>query len=291
MIRRLQLLFRVLGMLNLILRDTARADRWQVFRAYLRISFKFLVVEKLFRRQLRSERFLGYRVRFFRYGTFKYLFEEIFIEQQYRFAAASQQPFILDCGSNIGMAVLFFKRYYPTATIIGFEPDAETFAALRGNVEENRLEGVTLVQKAVSERAGTLTFYYDPQSPGGLCMSTQKARLPDKGEQTVEAVPLSTFVTQAVDFLKLDVEGAEEDVLRDLVASGALKSVRQMVVEYHHHIHPDRDALSEFLATLEQQGFGYQLSASQQHLRARQSQDILILAYPNAAKGTLAALS
>ena len=44
MIRRLQFLFHILRMLKLILQDTARTDRWQIFRVYLRIGFKYLLL-------------------------------------------------------------------------------------------------------------------------------------------------------------------------------------------------------------------------------------------------------
>ena len=69
----------------------------------------------------------------------------------------------------------------------------------------------------------------------------------------VPAVRLSRYVTKPVDFLKLDVEGSELPVLRDLASSGAIGQIRQMVIEFHHHMSPDVDNLSECLSILEQQ--------------------------------------
>ncbi|MGD9719656.1 MAG: FkbM family methyltransferase [Pirellulales bacterium] len=276
---RLQILVRIIVMLNAILQDRARPDRWAIFRAYLRISCKYLFLHKLLRRNLTSERFLGHEMRFFRYGTFKYLFEEIFVEQQYRFATANPRPTILDCGSNIGMAVLFFKHYYPGARVTAFEPDEQTFAMLSQNVAANRLEHVTLVRAALSDKQGTLTFYTDPAAPGGLCMSAQSARLPGKGHIEVPAVTLSAYLTEPVDFLKLDIEGAEEAVFAEVAAADKLQQIRVMVIEYHHHIDAQRDRFAEFLALLERHGFGYQISASHMPLVATAFQDILILAY------------
>jgi hypothetical protein len=61
--------------------------------------------------------------------------------------------------------------------------------------------------------------------------------------------------------LKLDVEGAELGILEDLVETGKLSFVDQIIMEYHHHIEPDEDRLGQFLSLLEQNGFGYELRA------------------------------
>ena len=51
------------------------------------------------------------------------LYEDIFINRVYEFEASRPDPRIIDCGSNIGMSVLYFKHVYPEARIVGFEPD------------------------------------------------------------------------------------------------------------------------------------------------------------------------
>jgi hypothetical protein len=72
---------------------------------------------------------------------------------------------------------------------------------------------------------------------------------------------LSSFITDEVDLVKLDVEGAEWGVLEDLVGSGAAGRVRRMIIEYHHHIERREDALGDFLNLLVRGGFGYQIGA------------------------------
>ncbi len=91
---------------------------------------------------------------------------------------------------------------------------------------------------------------------------------------------LSSFFDQEIDFLKLDVEGAETGVLRDLIAADSLRHIRQLSIEYHHHIDAADDSFSKFLGALEQQGFGYQIKA--QLLPGKPAghfQDILVAAY------------
>ena len=53
-----------------------------------------------------------------------------------------------------------------------------------------------------------------------------------------------------VDLTSSGTEGAEDIVLTDLVESGAISRVGQLVVEYHHHLDPERDFLDAFLERL-----------------------------------------
>src|SRR6478752_2497070 len=65
---------------------------------------------------------LGYRVAYRGAGHLRYLFREIFMRGDYYFESDNAQPTIIDCGSNIGISVLFFKRLFPQCRIIAFEP-------------------------------------------------------------------------------------------------------------------------------------------------------------------------
>ena len=52
---------------------------------------------------------------------------EIFENQCLFFETKNQKPKIIDCGANIGISILYYKRLYPEAQIIGFEPDPKFF--------------------------------------------------------------------------------------------------------------------------------------------------------------------
>src|ERR1017187_1001068 len=87
---------------------------------------------------------LGYQVSCFNIDVLRYLLDEIFVAGSYCFHADNSAPVILDCGSNIGMSILFFKRLYSNSRITGFEPDPQTFQMLQRNVEQNSLKDVVL---------------------------------------------------------------------------------------------------------------------------------------------------
>jgi FkbM family methyltransferase len=221
------------------------------------------------------------RITAYSIGALKALFDEIFVGLQYFFVTDKPRPFILDCGSNIGMSILFFKALYPGSVIIGFEPAADSFALLRRNVQSNNLHDVTVHPFAVGQVEGKVSFYRNGGAGSfGASTNPQRAPAKERREDMVEQVRLSSFIDREVDFLKLDVEGAETDVIAELQASGCIRNIAQMVVEYHHHIDKKKDDFSILLARLEQAGFGYQLGVSLPRKRAREHfQDILVYAY------------
>jgi FkbM family methyltransferase len=222
----------------------------------------------------------GFKMRYLEAGWLRFLYREVFAEREYWFTTDNPRPVILDCGSNIGMAILFFKALYPDAEITAFEPAPWACAAIEETIRANDLRGVTLHNAALAESDGTLELHHDPEHPGSAVMSVFEDRM--QGETvSVPAVRLSGYIRGPIDFLKLDVEGSELPVLRDLVASGAISQIRQMVIEFHHHMSPQVDNLSECLGILERHGFGYQLTSGQVFtpITRGQFQDVLVHAY------------
>jgi FkbM family methyltransferase len=224
-------------------------------------------------------RIAGFNVKFCTFHSLAFQFNEIFVYQCYWFSADRSSPLIIDCGSNIGMSILYFKVLYPECEIIGFEPDPVAFGCLKENARLNNLSNVMINQNAVSDRDGTIDFFYDQDDPGCLWMSAIRERMP-KHSQRVEAVRLARYLDREVDFLKMDVEGAEQDIIIDLSNEGRLGLIKQMVIEYHHHIDRDRDGFSRILKVLEDGGFGYQIEGGMgRPLVSRQCQDLSIYAY------------
>lgn len=245
-----------------------------IFRAFAR-TFVF----KRYDKRNSSAEITGFRVYFPDFQLFSYLFREIFLRQDYYFVTPKKAPFIIDCGSNIGMSILFFKKLYPDARITGFEPNDAVFTYLERNIRENNLSGVDMHMKAVADREGPVDLFYNPDKPGALTASTLRERNPAR-HKAVEATMLSKYIDTDVDFLKLDIEGGERDVITELIRENKLGFIKQMIVEYHHHITPEINTLSGLLGLLEDAGFGYQIEGrmARPHKKG-QFQDILIYAY------------
>jgi FkbM family methyltransferase len=210
--------------------------------------------------------FLGLSVSFFHWQQLHYLFDEIFVDRCYAFTTGSPSPRIIDAGANIGMATLWFSRTFPGARITAIEPDPSTCALLKRNVSENGLDQVTPVQAALSDAEGEIELLVQAAMPGDLRMSVQADRMKGSAAREastvrVPAMRLSTFADEPIDFLKLDIEGAELPVMEEMASSGALENVRAMSMEYHHHLDPDTDRLGDMLSLLEKARFTYRISA------------------------------
>ncbi|HZM94934.1 MAG TPA: FkbM family methyltransferase [Vicinamibacterales bacterium] len=227
-------------------------------------------------------RLMRFTVRHFGIGSVQFLFREIFVRNEYTFQATSDRPVIFDCGANIGMATLFFKWLYPGCEIHAFEPDPETFLILSENVARNHLTDVSLHNVALVAKPGRLDLFVPAGPPGSPLMSTLSGRSTGACVRrlSVEGKPLSTYVGGGeVDFLKMDVEGAEEPVLRELASAGRLRKIKELAVEYHHNIEGSFGGCGSFLQLLSECGYQYQLDATWgNHDSFGTFQDILVRA-------------
>ncbi|MFU8797318.1 MAG: FkbM family methyltransferase [Gammaproteobacteria bacterium] len=156
-------------------------------------------------------------------------------ESKYQPINADKTPFIIDAGAHIGMSMLYFKWCFPEARILCFEPSPETFLILQKNIRMNKLKGVTAIQAALSDKNGSCTLYgrmgWEESDTRGNSISPEWGAWQSKQFCQVKTVKLSSYITETVDFLKLDVEGAEMLVLNDI--ADKLSLVKQLFVETH----------------------------------------------------------
>ena len=161
-------------------------------------------------------------------ASFLFMYGEIFEQQIYRFQAASQTPYIIDGGANIGLSVIYFKELYPHSRIVAFEPDDEVFLALQKNVQERGYEDVELFCRALWSSETKLSFMHEGADGGRLSQGD------DLKNKTVQTARLRDYLDRKVDFLKLDVEGAETEILID--CADLLGNVENLFVEFHSFV-------------------------------------------------------
>jgi FkbM family methyltransferase len=168
----------------------------------------------------------------------------IFEQEHYAFTCESDHPRILDCGANIGLASLYWVRRIPSARITAFEPDPILATLLRSNLNACQASQVDVVEAAVWRENGELDF------AGG---SPDAGRIrPGRTGTSVAAVRLRDYLKQPVALLKLDIEGAEVEVLRDCAAD--LDAVALAFVEFHS-FEDEPQQLHEGLSILAESGF------------------------------------
>jgi FkbM family methyltransferase len=121
----------------------------------------------------------------------------------------------VDVGANIGNHTAYFAEW--ARHVVAIEPNPPVFERLERFVSHNRLENVTAVSTALSDRSGALNFYVYPgqahlatleESPG----ATKAGNIPvERGDEL-----LGRIGARHIDFIKIDVEGHESEVLSGL---------------------------------------------------------------------------
>ena len=198
---------------------------------------------------------MEYDLRFVDARSLHSQWNEIFVRQGLRFTTTAPAPRIVDCGANIGLASLFFKRAYPAARITAYEADPDVCTILEANLAANGAHDVEVVPSAVWTHSGEAEFRCEGADSGSMATLVSGV---DGAIRRVPAVRLRDVIArEEIDLLKLDIEGAEADVIPDCVS--VLRNVHALVAELHE-FDADRRRTPAVLEALHDGGFDYALT-------------------------------
>jgi FkbM family methyltransferase len=158
----------------------------------------------------------GYSWRIAEVVTELQVFEEVFGQEQYRLSPSGSTATVIDIGANNGLFSLYAHLKLPAARIYAIEANPLTYRSLAGNISANALQdAVQPSNQAISATSGTVRFYCSATSGWSSLFPVRGA---EGGEAvSVESVSLSAFCATRgigeVDVLKIDVEGAEYDIV------------------------------------------------------------------------------
>jgi FkbM family methyltransferase len=182
------------------------------------------------------------------YMSFLWQYKEIFVDENYRFPNDNDTPVIYDCGSNVGTSCAFFKKAYPNSIIKAFEADPKISEILKLNIKKNELKNIEVFEKAVWINNHGVEI--NIEGADGSSIYT------DGSKQKIESIRLKELLEGElrIDFLKMDIEGAENEVLVD--CQDSLKNVTNIFIEYHSYNNTNQN-LSALLEILENNSFRY----------------------------------
>ncbi|MFM2063635.1 MAG: hypothetical protein RLZZ507_3306 [Cyanobacteriota bacterium] len=173
-----------------------------------------------------------------------------FFKQEYcKFTTELDTPRIIDCGANIGATIYYWKKLYPNAEIIAFEPDPEIFELLTINCKD--FSSTTLIQTGLWTFEGEIEFLANGADGGHIADFSEEVT-EDKRKITIPVKRLRDYLQKPCSMLKVDIEGAEIEVLFD--CQDLLHNVENMFVEYHSFIDRPQN-LGKFFSLLEDAGF------------------------------------
>jgi FkbM family methyltransferase len=143
----------------------------------------------------------------------------------------------IDVGANIGQYSLFASKCIPSGRVISFEPVKEIFNQFKESVFKNKIQNITLYNKACGDSKQHVTIYKKNGDAGGSSI----INLDFGKKETVELIEVVTLDDiliniEKISFIKIDVEGYEYEVL-----CGAQKIIHKfkpvLLIEYSPHIY------------------------------------------------------
>lgn len=239
------------------------ADKFHSFCQLAKLSrfvpLKDLVTAKLKRRYVPGQAKTKFgRIKYSDASTFISSFQEIFVDEIYALGKLRESnPVVLDCGANIGLSALYFAVKY-NAQVYAFEADPLIYECLLDNISglHQHCGGkIVAVNKAVWIDDEGVDFDVEGGHSGQI---RQKGHDLVKHSIKVPSVSLRDTISELphVDFLKIDIEGAENTVIPD--CAGVLGAVDRIFIEWHS-VADAPQMLGEILNQLKKEGFRYHI--------------------------------
>ena len=181
-------------------------------------------------------------------------FDEIFVKGLYRGVVeqTANSEYILDLGSNVGLATRYFASSFPKARICSIEPDPDNFTLLERNVSTLLASGhCRALRVAAWSRNQVLNLSHVPEGSAfdSVTVTDSSASTP----RSVEGLTITEILRRVgfprIDILKMDIEGAESEILRGDVEW--LERTRSIAVEFHGNSRSE----SRFDALMSEHGF------------------------------------
>jgi FkbM family methyltransferase len=183
--------------------------------------------------------------------SFYYQARQIFKSKLYDFFSDVDDPVIIDGGAHIGLASIYFSKKFPNSTIYAYEADPNIAKLLKENIKSFNLQNVKAFSKAIWKDDKGVFFKNSGDDSGYVYNFNTGPGI------RVPSIRLRNILEQnKIEFLKLDVEGSEYDVVED--CDGALTNVKKIIVEVHS-FNTSENSLGRLLKVLENNDFYYTL--------------------------------
>lgn len=142
----------------------------------------------------------------------------------------------LDCGANEGESIKRFQKLFSNHQeydIFCFEPHGKSTKKF------DQLPNITVINKAVWTHDGTVNFYLAGASPAGSTLLKDKTTWKvSKTPMEIPCLDLSAWISREFKpkdhiVLKMNIEGAEYEVLEKMLADGTLTMIDKLYISWH----------------------------------------------------------
>jgi len=181
------------------------------------------------------------------------ILKEVFCEDYYfnKFIDLKKISTMADLGGHKGYVSLLYAGLIPNIKIVSLEPEEENYLIFEENIKNNRLEDkITLLKNAIWSQDCIKTFYKIKTYSAGHTFYETHLEQYEKIKHEVKCLSLATVMKECgfkkIDLLKIDVEGAEYEVLFNLEKT-ILRNIRYILIECHRIDNNSDQDIKEFL--------------------------------------------
>lgn len=157
---------------------------------------------------------------------------------------------IIDVGAHIGVFSIYASVLNPNVKVFAYEPEEENIALLKENLKLNNIQNVVAKGVAVGAKDGSKDFFVSADSHNHSFFET---------ENSVKKIKVQVWgfgkilqKAEVVDFVKMDCEGAEFEILNSLSPEDFAK-VKAFYIEYHEYS-PEMKA-EDLIKLIQRNGF------------------------------------
>lgn len=162
-----------------------------------------------------------------------YIYKEIYLDGVYvDIFNMKKDMIVIDVGANIGIVTHYMRQY--SKKVYAIEPSSEHFEALKKNKEFNKWNNVEIFKLGIADKDGEMTLNLNEKNRTCHSLTLDYGQ----GGEKVKTMAMDTFFKEnkieKVDFMKFDVEGAEDLILRSIGFKRVAPKISAIEVEFHH---------------------------------------------------------
>jgi FkbM family methyltransferase len=160
---------------------------------------------------------------------------------------------VIDIGAHVGYFTLYAAKRAQTGMVISFEPTKESFLVLKNNVKINNFQNIFINNLAVANISESRTFFVDKKYGISNTFYESNTGLEKEIVQTTTLDEIyGKYNLENIDFLKMDCEGAEFEIILN-TSTEILKKIKKISMEIHEDMVPHK--VEELIAKLSKNGF------------------------------------
>jgi len=193
------------------------------------------------------------------FGSFFFMLNEVYALKIYeKFYKLKEGDVVVDAGANIGLFTIKAGRIVgDKGKVIAIEPDPNILGFLKRNIELNSLRNVIVVSKGVYSHKGKLRFNVAAEiTEGSLYEGILPRMYRSTGFVEVEVDTLDNILKELeiskVNFVKMDIEGAEIEALKGM--DGVLKGRAELAIAAYHIVNGEQ-TFKTIIPWLKKRGF------------------------------------